>query len=97
VQALYAPVAAAAPNGFDIADFVVENCEVWPENWPAVLLFTEMSGQWRTSMSGPVALDYTAIFMRMSMMDLSNQERELLFQDVRIMETEALKQMKNDG
>lgn len=48
-------------------------------------------------MSGPVALDYTALFMRMSMMDLSPQDRELLFQDIRVMETEALQQMKNNG
>jgi hypothetical protein len=85
----------SAPRGaFDIGHlYVPEVAEVWPENWPAVLLFVEMAGQWRAGMSGPTALDYTALFLRMQRMNLSDANWQQIFDDVRVMESAALEQM----
>lgn len=67
--------------------------EVWPENWPAWVLFCEMSGQWRSGFNGPTALDYTALFMRMDRLGLADPDWQDLFADVRTLESAALTQM----
>lgn len=54
----------------------------------------EMSGQWRISMGGREALDYTALFMRMDRLALSHDDWEALFADVRILEAAALAAMR---
>lgn len=69
---------------------------MWPENWPAWSLYCEMSGQWRTSMAGPIALDYTALFARMDRLGLSDDQWNELFSDVRAIEAAALDQMANN-
>lgn len=38
-----------------------EDFEVWPANWPFVEMFLRLQTQWRTSFSGLVGLDYTAV------------------------------------
>jgi len=71
---------------------------LWPENWPAWLLFSEMRGQWRTApMGGALALDYTPLFLRMQRLGLTDPEWEELYQDVRALEAAALEQMKKNG
>lgn len=42
-------------------------------------------------MSGYTGLDYNVLFARMDRMKLSDQEYEWLFDDVRVIEAEALK------
>ncbi|OXE37445.1 MAG: hypothetical protein CGW95_01460 [Phenylobacterium zucineum] len=44
-----------------IAAQKVEDFEVWPENWPFVEMFLRLQTQWRTSFSGLVGLDYSAV------------------------------------
>jgi len=73
-----------------------QDIEVWPENWPAWSLFCEISGQWRTGMNGPTALDYTALFLRMDRLGLAGNEWEQRFADVRTIEAAALEQMGKD-
>ena len=41
-------------------------------------------------MAGPTGLDYNVLFTRMARMALSNEDHERLFQDVRVIESEAL-------
>lgn len=41
-------------------------------------------------MGGPTGLDYNALFARMSRMGLDDQTHERLFQDIRVIEGEAL-------
>jgi hypothetical protein len=41
-------------------------------------------------MSGPIGLDYNVLFARMERMKLSDAEHELIFQDIRVIESEAL-------
>ena len=49
-----------------------------------------MSTQWRIGMAGPTGLDYNVLFHRMDRMDLDSQAHERLFQDIRVIEGEAL-------
>ena len=42
-------------------------------------------------MSGPTGLDYNVLFTRMERMKLDDQRHERLFQDIRVIESEALK------
>lgn len=69
---------------------------MWPENWPACMLFDDVSTQWRTSFAGPTGLDYAVLFARMGMLDLSASERESMFHDIRYMERQALDLMRAD-
>ena len=72
------------------ADIPDEEYEVWPDNWPAFLLFEAMSTQWRVGMGGAVGLDYNAIKLVASMIGLKREELTQAFPDLRMMEAEAL-------
>ena len=72
------------------ADIPDEEYEVWPDNWPAFLLFEAMSTQWRVGMGGAVGLDYNAIKPVASMIGLKRAELLEAFPDLRMMEAEAL-------
>lgn len=72
------------------ADIPDDEYEVWPDNWPAFLLFEAMSTQWRVGMGGAVGLDYNAIKPVASMIGLKRAELAMAFPDLRIMESEAL-------
>ena len=67
--------------------------QIWPENMPAIALFTSISTQWRTGMNGPTGLDYNVLFARMERMKLSDQDYEWLFDDIRVIESAALTAM----
>lgn len=58
------------------------------------MLFVQMSGQWRAGFNGPMALDYTPLFMRMDRLRLDDRAWEELFYDVRVIEAAALDEMK---
>lgn len=72
------------------ADIPDEEYEVWPDNWPAFLLFEAMSTQWRVGMGGAVGLDYNALNPVASMIGLKRAELSEAFPDLRMMEAEAL-------
>lgn len=74
--------------GFKPSDF--GDFEVWPDNMPAINLFSSISTQWRTSMGGMIGIDYNVLFPRMDRMNLSDQDYEWLFDDIRVIESEAL-------
>jgi len=67
-----------------------QDFEVWPENMAAINLFSSLSTQFRTGMNGPTGLDYNVLFARMDRMKLSEQEYDWLFDDIRVIESEAL-------
>jgi hypothetical protein len=70
--------------------------ELWAENEAALALFTSMATQWRMGFSGPIGLDYNPLFHRMDRMVLTGDEYEILFQDIRMAEAEALDAMANN-
>ncbi|CAI3803685.1 hypothetical protein DBADOPDK_03355 [Pseudomonas sp. MM223] len=67
--------------------------EVWPDAWPAFLLFEAMGTQWRLGPGGPSGLDYTAIPGTANMIGLKRHNLSEVFRDLRIMENEALSVM----
>jgi hypothetical protein len=84
-------------QGWTAEDFAYE-VEVWPDNWDAWRLFTSVANQWRRAGMNAVevALDYTALFLRMQRMDLDAETWEALFSDVRVLEAAALDQMAKE-
>ncbi len=91
--ALYAtPASEAELNafGFRPEDYDHEVIEIWPENHQAINLFTSISTQWRVGAGGPTGLDYNVLFTRMARMGLSDEQYEQLFDDIRVIESEAL-------
>lgn len=72
-----------------IDDFI-ETIGIWKDNWPAVMLFMSIDTQWRAGPGGPIGLDYNVLFHRMDRMGLVAERYDQLFEDIRIMEAEAL-------
>jgi hypothetical protein len=65
--------------------------DVYPENWPAVEVFSSVMTQWRIGMSGPTGLDYAVLPGVMEMIGIGRKDRRDVFDGVRVMESEALK------
>lgn len=76
-------------------DFDNESFEIWPENDESISLFSSVSTQWRMGAGGPTGLDYVALFARMDRMKLDDKTHERLFQDIRVIESEALSILNN--
>jgi len=70
-----------------------ENCEVWPDIWPAFKVFEAMTTQWRTGVCGATGLDYTSIRHVAGFLGLSRVQVADIFPDIRVMEAEALRVM----
>jgi len=70
--------------------------EVWPENWPAFCLFTEIGSQWRVGMGGAFALDYLVLHRELDDLALTGEERQRMKDAIRVMERAALDAMHDD-
>lgn len=81
--------------GFTEADYDLE--PLWPENWAAWHLFCEVSTQWRTDFNGVVGLDYGPLMALLNQRGLKPDDWQALFQDVRVLEQEAMEQMKKNS
>lgn len=68
--------------------------EIWPESAEPFGLFSQMLTQWRTGMSGPTGLDYAALPAIFDMNDIAPARRRQAFDDLRVMESEALAVMR---
>ena len=79
--------------GFSPEDYD-ETVEVWPDNWKSFLVMDSMGTQWRTGACGATGLDYGALPNVMEFLGVSKKDRRGVFQDVRVMEVEALNSMK---
>ena len=81
-----------AAGGYEPEDF--EPFEVWPENWPAWLLFCRLRTQWRVGMNGATGLVYASVLALIDRQtDLTQRERDELFEDIQSMELAALDEM----
>jgi hypothetical protein len=77
--------------GFEPEDYETDPVELWPENWLAWDIFTCVSTQWRTGgMGSYVGLDYGPMFVLMEKRGLKKQEWLEVFDDVRVIEAQAL-------
>lgn len=71
------------PDDFD--DTVIE---VWPDVWPAFMVFQAAATQWRTGMNGPSGLDYGVLPWLMKLQGIDDEAAALA--DLRVMERVAL-------
>lgn len=58
---------------------------------PAVQLFMRCATQWRTSMAGITGLDYNVVMRFMDRLDLPGDEWDDMIDCIRVLESEALK------
>lgn len=79
-----------AGSGFCPEDYEIDPVDLWPENEPAINLFLTLSSQWRMGTGGAIGLDYTPFFARMERMRLTDEAYDQLFEDIRVIESEAL-------
>lgn len=67
---------------------------VWPEHEQAVTVFAALLTQWRMApMGGVIGLDYSAIPPALEMMGIERAGWPVLFEQVRVMENEAVRAM----
>jgi hypothetical protein len=65
-----------------------QNFEVWEENWDALVMWSRVQTQWRTSMGGVVGLDYGAIAWVFRLYEVDDQRS--LLEDLQVMEAAAM-------
>jgi hypothetical protein len=70
-----------------------EEVEVWPEHWTVFRLFCSLQTQWRVGMCGPTGLDYAALYPLLDRLATTDEEWEEMFNDIQVMEREALATM----
>jgi hypothetical protein len=66
---------------------------LWPENQAAFHLFTKLQTQWNIGMSGRTGLNHLVVLAHIDRMKLSDEEAELMFDDIYQMELAALEEM----
>ncbi|WP_082306635.1 DUF1799 domain-containing protein [Mizugakiibacter sediminis] len=81
------------PYGLTADDYPPPSVELWPENWPAIQLFTRLSTQWRVGAGGPVGLDYGVLFHELDRMGLDTEAYDDLFASIRVIEGIALNEL----
>lgn len=80
-----------AAFGMTPEDYEAEdNINLWPENWLSFIVFTGMSTQWRVGMSGVIGFDYSALKVVMKYKGVKKAQRKDVFNDIQVMEAEAL-------
>jgi len=90
--------AALASIGLTEADYEDDNViEVWPDNVTAINVFIGMDTQWFWTEGCRVGLRYEALPEVWRRNRIPPNEREEVFQDLRVLERAALKQMGEDA
>jgi len=64
--------------------------EVWPDNWQAFLVMDSMGTKWRTGACGATGLYYGVLPKVMKLVGVPAKDRPGVFQDIRVMESEAI-------
>ena len=74
---------------------VVENFEVWEENWEAVMMLVRMQTQWSVSMAGYVGLKYEVLLCSGGLFDLYNvEDRCDVLERLQVLEATALEELR---
>ena len=98
VQAFYASIPTQQEldaTGFTREDYEGDDCEIWPENWPAFQLFGVMETQWNIGFNGKTGLNYLVLFAAMDRLELSKPDYDAMFADIRHMELAALNHLNS--
>jgi hypothetical protein len=93
--AIYTPTPSdeeAARFGLTVEEASGPPVQVWPDNMPAVELFSDLATQWRRAgMAGAVTgLDYAAIPAVFALRGVPKKQWSALFSDLRVMEDAAI-------
>lgn len=72
------------------------HAEVWPDNMPAVNVFTAAATQWRVGSAGAYGLDYGVLPDVMRMLGMPRSAWPQTFDDIRLMEDAALAEMRKE-
>ena len=76
--------------GLTVEEASAPPTEVWADVMPSVDVFIAMTTQWRVGAAGPVGLDYAALPEVWRRLKVPPGERDRVFDDLRLMEAEAL-------
>ena len=69
--------------------------EVWPENWRAFVLFSQLNTQWIMGFGGPVGLRYESVYPLIDREAADDEDWQDLFDDLRTLERGALEAISN--
>lgn len=89
------------PNEAELAKFGLrlddfgDRQEVYPDVLPAANVLIAMATQWRTGYAGATGLDYSALPHVFRLLGVRKRDRPSLFEDLRVMESEALRTMRD--
>ena len=76
-----------------------EIVEVWEENVPVFRMFCELQTQWNQVSGGTgsarTGLNYLVVFALLDRMELSKEDYQNMFDDVRVLEVAALEEMNS--
>lgn len=76
--------------GFTPADFDDMATPVWRDNWLSLVIFDQVSTQWRVGSHSVIGLDYNVLPQVFRLNGVSRKDQPRLFSDIRVMENEAL-------
>ena len=97
-SALYKKEDTQAANNPFLASIVAiqgGDVEVWPENWPIVMLFCRLGTQWQVGMSGEVGLRYEAVYPLLDRLFADDWQQA--FDDLQVLERAALDAMREEN
>jgi len=85
----------AAAHGIELpAELLADqDCWVWPENWPALLMFLRMETQWRIGLNGRDGLDYRVLEWLFSLYPVDDPRQ--LLEDLKVVEIAILEADRN--
>lgn len=84
-----------AAVGLTPEDFDGDDVEVWPENWPMVMIFCRLGTQWQVGMSGAVGLRYEAVYPLLDRLFADDWQQA--FDDLQVLERAALDAMREEN
>lgn len=85
-----------AELGVRPSDFPPRQCDVWPENWPALDLYIQNRTQWIQGPGGPTGLNYPWFQSCLDRQGMSADEAEDIMDRLRVIEDAVLEKVYED-
>lgn len=76
-----------------LEDYPEPELDVWEENWDSMMLYIRNQTQWRAAGNRLFGLDYNVIYADMAMQQIPELEQSRLMDDIRIIESQARKEI----
>lgn len=86
----------ARSEGFELEDYETETVEIWPDNEAAYGVFKRVGSRWKLPPMGgvPVGLQWETIYPLMDRLKLDDEEWNDLHDDLMLMESVAIRTMR---